>query len=119
MPSKIAFVTGSTFGIGLAISDALAREGYRVGITGRRQLLLEELIAFRKSSGLLMEDLQGDLEDPHGPDILFEQAMELFGGRLDLLVNKDNRGAMECPGMSPRERKTLQAFPSGRKNGSG
>ncbi|MHB1605345.1 MAG: SDR family NAD(P)-dependent oxidoreductase [Leptospirales bacterium] len=72
MPPKTAIVTGSTSGIGLAISDALAREGYRVGITGRHQLLLEELIAFRKSSGLLMEGHQVDLEDPHGPDILVE-----------------------------------------------
>lgn len=87
MPPKTAIVTGSTSGIGLAISDALAREGYRVVLTGRRKSLLEELVASRKSSGLLVEALPADLEEPQGPNILFDQAMERLGGRLDLLVN--------------------------------
>lgn len=40
---KRAIVIGATSGIGRALAERLAAEGYRVGVTGRREALLEEL----------------------------------------------------------------------------
>ena len=41
--SKTAVVIGATSGIGREVAAQLASQGYRVGITGRREALLEEL----------------------------------------------------------------------------
>ena len=50
---KRAIVIGATSGIGRALAERLAAEGYRVGVTGRREALLEELAASRPGSFLL------------------------------------------------------------------
>ena len=47
---KRAIVIGATSGIGRALAERLAAEGYRVGVTGRREALLEELAASRPGS---------------------------------------------------------------------
>ncbi|TGL60785.1 SDR family NAD(P)-dependent oxidoreductase [Leptospira sarikeiensis] len=45
LKNKIALVTGSTAGIGLAIAEGLAREGAQVIINGRTKARVEEAIA--------------------------------------------------------------------------
>ena len=42
---KRAIVIGATSGIGRAVAERLAAAGYRVGVTGRRGTLLDELAA--------------------------------------------------------------------------
>jgi NADP-dependent 3-hydroxy acid dehydrogenase YdfG len=42
---KTAFITGATAGFGKAIAYALAKEGYRIIITGRRRSRLEQIAA--------------------------------------------------------------------------
>lgn len=50
---KTALVAASTGGLGLAIARALAAEGVRVAITGRRQSRAKEIV--------------DELTDAHGP----------------------------------------------------
>jgi len=45
LAGKTAMVTGATAGIGKAIAEALAKEGVRLIVTGRREALLKELAA--------------------------------------------------------------------------
>ncbi|MGF6532875.1 MULTISPECIES: SDR family NAD(P)-dependent oxidoreductase [Paraburkholderia] len=50
LKGKLALVSGSTAGIGLAIASALAQEGARVIVNGRKQEAVDEVVAQLKSS---------------------------------------------------------------------
>ena len=50
LKGKLALVSGSTAGIGLAIAAALAQEGARVIVNGRKQEAVDEAVAQLKSS---------------------------------------------------------------------
>jgi len=58
---KTALVSGSTAGIGLAIAEALAREGARVIVNGRSQKAVDATIAKLKAEGGDVTGFAGDL----------------------------------------------------------
>jgi len=66
-------VTGSSRGIGRAIAENLRARGTRVIGHSTRPLDSETIVA--------------DLTDPPAPQALWEQALELAGGQIDVLVN--------------------------------
>jgi NAD(P)-dependent dehydrogenase (short-subunit alcohol dehydrogenase family) len=84
LENKIAFVSGSTAGIGFAIAQALAREGARVIINGRSEKRVQEAItAIRAGSpSALLEPLVGDLSKTDG----VSEAVKRFPD-ADILVN--------------------------------
>jgi 3-oxoacyl-[acyl-carrier protein] reductase len=87
LQGKVAIVTGSSDGIGYAIAHALAREGARVVLCGRREALLAEArdtIARETSAELLAVpcDVQ-QLPDVQG---LVTETMQRFGA-INILVN--------------------------------
>ncbi|HEY7985314.1 MAG TPA: SDR family oxidoreductase [Methylophilaceae bacterium] len=62
LKDKLALVSGSTAGIGLAIADALAREGARVIINGRTQKAVDDAVAnLKAATGGNVEGYAGDL----------------------------------------------------------
>ncbi|HET6309147.1 MAG TPA: SDR family oxidoreductase [Rhodopila sp.] len=62
LKGKLALVSGSTAGIGLAIATALAQEGARVIINGRQQAAVDEVVAaLRASTGAEVLGFAGDL----------------------------------------------------------
>ncbi|MGA9724669.1 MAG: SDR family oxidoreductase [Candidatus Binatus sp.] len=62
LKGKLALVSASTAGIGLAIATTLAREGARVIINGRSQASVDEIVARLKSTtGAAIEGFAGDL----------------------------------------------------------
>lgn len=78
---KVALVTGSTAGLGLASARALSSEGARVVLCGRRGELAE-----RHAAGLPEAlGLEADLTDPATPERLVDATLGRFGG-LDILV---------------------------------
>lgn len=78
---KVALVTGSTSGLGLATARTLAAEGASVVICGRRgETATEEAEKLPSARGL-----EADLTDPAAPERLVSGAVEAFGG-LDILV---------------------------------
>lgn len=62
LTSKIALVTGSTAGIGLATAEALAREGARVIVNGRTSARVEAAVA-RLGKSVPRSDIQGVAAD--------------------------------------------------------
>jgi NAD(P)-dependent dehydrogenase (short-subunit alcohol dehydrogenase family) len=90
---KVAVVTGGGSGIGKAAALALAADGWRVAITGRRLDRLQEVVT---AGGKNVLAVQGDVTDPKSVHALFTKVVEAFG-RLDLLFNNAGVNAPGVP----------------------
>jgi 3-oxoacyl-[acyl-carrier protein] reductase len=85
--AKIAVVTGGIRGIGLAIAERLARDGFDLMVTYRSdQDQAEQACSGLKSTGREIELFAGDLSEADQAGALIEKTMERFG-RIDALVN--------------------------------
>lgn len=84
---RVAIVTGSGKGIGRAIAERLARDGYRIVINYKRDAASahEALNAVQAASPESMV-IQADVATPGGAHELVNQAHMQFG-RLDVLIN--------------------------------
>ncbi len=91
MASKVALVTGGGSGIGRAVAIALADNGYRVALAGRRLAQLEETAAASKGQMLPMSV---DVTDAAAVQAMVARTVSQFG-RLDVLFN--NAGATAPP----------------------
>ncbi len=87
---KLALVTGSTKGIGLAIATGLAREGARVILNGRSEKSVNDALAKvrRDVRDAKLEGFHGDLSDAATTEELVKQFPA-----VDILVN--NLGIFE------------------------
>ncbi len=94
--AKVAIVTGAGSGIGRAVSLALLRAGWSVGLAGRRGELLEETAALAGEAGARALPHAADVSDPASVAALFDAVREQFG-RLDLLFNNAGTGAPPVP----------------------
>ena len=92
---KIAIVTGSSRGLGLASAKALVAEGCRVCICARGEERLAEAAleveAVAKKPGLVAA-VQADVSTDAGVQLVIERTVEIFGG-LDILVNNVGKAA--------------------------
>jgi NAD(P)-dependent dehydrogenase (short-subunit alcohol dehydrogenase family) len=84
LTNKLALVSGSTKGIGLAIVTGLAREGARVIINGRADKSVSEAItSIRKTvPNAKLESFPGDLSDAAVAEKLIKQFPD-----VEILVN--------------------------------
>jgi len=84
---KIAFVGGSSRGIGLAIARAFLREGAKVVITGRNVESLEEARNHlnREGGSQRVLSVRGDMTDTADIRYALDETISAFGG-LDALV---------------------------------
>ncbi len=86
MEKKVVIVTGASSGIGQAVAQRAAHEGYRVVINARREDRLAGVAARIRASGGEALVVAGDIADLSTQHHLVEQAVAHFG-RLDVLVN--------------------------------
>ena len=92
LEGRTALVTGATSGIGRGIAEALAAEGVRLAISGRRAAGLAETADLIAAAGHRRPSIiAGDLTTPDGPQTIATAALNALGGRVDILVN--NAGA--------------------------
>ena len=106
MTYKVAIVTGSSRGLGLASARALVAEGCRVCLCARgaerlAEAALEVEAVARRPQMVLT--VQADVSTADGVNRVFEQTVETFGG-LDILVNNvATAGGTDLLGTSDRE----------------
>lgn len=95
LADKVAVVTGSTKGIGLAIARGLFDEGASVVINGRSPSEVDSVVASleaRRSGAAL--GFAGDVGDPTFCQTLVDSTVDRFG-RLDILVNNAGVGVFK------------------------
>src|SRR5512138_2158208 len=89
LADRIALVTGSSRGLGLAAARSLAAEGCRVGLCARGAEQLDrataDVRAVAASPGHVLA-VQADLTEASGIERVMSRVVEEFGG-LDILVN--------------------------------
>ena len=91
--SKVAIVTGASGGIGAAIAQRLARDGFIVVVNyGGSAGPAEALVAKIEGAGGRAVAAQADIADPAAVARLFDTAEAAFGG-IDVVVN--NAGIMQ------------------------
>ncbi len=78
-----ALVTGASGGLGSEIARALAGQGAKVALSGTREAVLAEVAADLPNDPVT---LACDLSDGAAVDRLIPRAIEMLGGRLDILV---------------------------------
>jgi NAD(P)-dependent dehydrogenase (short-subunit alcohol dehydrogenase family) len=88
LAGKHALVTGAGRGIGLAIANALAREGAAVAIADLDGGRAESAVASVRGRALA---IRADVADPDSVAAMVGTALEAFG-RLDILVNNAGIG---------------------------
>jgi 3-oxoacyl-[acyl-carrier protein] reductase len=93
LEGRVAFIAGSTRGIGFAIAQGFLREGARVVITGRDGAALEQasMTLTAESSSDRLLSVQGDLTDPVGVQRALDQTLAAFG-HLDTVVANVGNG---------------------------
>lgn len=94
--TKTAIITGAGTGIGKAVALALLKNGYQVVLAGRRQALLEQVVADAGAASTHTLVVPTDVSDPASVQTLFARTKEAFG-RLDLLFNNAGVGAPGIP----------------------
>lgn len=83
---KVALITGSGRGIGLACGFAMAREGVRVVITDINPQAVEDAVSQLKSAGHDAIGVVADVCKQDEVQAVVDQAMKSFGS-IDILVN--------------------------------
>ena len=92
LTGKVAFVTGGSRGIGLAIARALVSEGVKVAVTGRSDAHLSAARPAIEGAGPgAVETLQGDVRRYADMERALAATVARFGG-LDVVINNAGVG---------------------------
>ena len=105
LTGKVAIVTGSSKGIGLAIALGFAQQGAHVVISSRKQEAIDKTAAELKKEGLTVEAIACHMGDSEQIHHLVEETIKRCG-RIDIIVNN----AATNPIFGPIEKADSDAF---------
>jgi len=91
MADRAAIITGASRGIGLALAETLADEGYGVTISARKPDTLKAAAERLRGMGAEVEAVAANLADADAVTAIVARHRERFG-RLDVLVNNAGIG---------------------------
>ncbi len=98
LEGKKAIVTGAAKGMGAAITTTLAREGADLVLTARDTAALEEVAGEVRALGREAHVVACDVIEEEQVSAMVAQALEVFDGRIDVLVNVAGvTGPIETP----------------------
>jgi 3-oxoacyl-[acyl-carrier protein] reductase len=104
LSDKVAVITGANTGIGLAIGDALAREGVHLLLSGRNEERLAAGAAeVRRRRGVEVRTIAADVSRAEECARIVAEAEKEFGG-ADILINNAGQGTNETIQDAPDER---------------
>ena len=106
---KVAIVTGGGSGIGRGIALALAGEGVKVVICGRRQQRVDESLALMPDGSQVI-GVRADVSQVDDVDRVVKTALETYGP-IDILVN--NPLSRHGPVDAGDGRQSLRGIPHG------
>jgi NAD(P)-dependent dehydrogenase (short-subunit alcohol dehydrogenase family) len=89
---RIAVVTGGGSGIGAAVGQALAGDGWTVVLAGRRRAALDAVVEAGAGRAGALVAVPADVTDEASVRELFEETVRRYG-RVDLLFNNAGIGA--------------------------
>jgi len=92
---RVAIVTGAGSGIGKSAALALLKDGYYVGLVGRRKDMLEKTAAESAANDRALV-LAADITKDADVEKVFSEVKSKFG-RLDVLFNNAGMGAPAVP----------------------
>jgi NAD(P)-dependent dehydrogenase (short-subunit alcohol dehydrogenase family) len=92
---RVAVVTGAGSGIGKSAALALLKDGYHVGLVGRRKDMLEKTAAESAAEDRVLV-LPADITKDADVERVFSEVRAKFG-RLDVLFNNAGMGAPAMP----------------------
>jgi ketoreductase len=87
---SVAIVTGATSGMGLAITERLARLGHRVYICARSETRLAETVKSLQDQGFEVDGSPCDVASPEQVRRFVQAAVDRYG-TVDILINNAGR----------------------------
>ncbi|MDB6061173.1 MAG: hypothetical protein JWM78_1276 [Verrucomicrobiaceae bacterium] len=87
LEGKVAIVTGAGSGIGEATAQLFASHGAKVVVAGRRLDTVERVADGIRAAGGDAVAVAGDLGSEAEIKLMVEQALDTYGGRIDILHN--------------------------------
>jgi NAD(P)-dependent dehydrogenase (short-subunit alcohol dehydrogenase family) len=92
--APLAIVTGASQGIGIAITEELARRGHRLALVARREKPLQEAASRLAAAAPAAHAFTCDVGDSAQVQAVFAQIAD-WGGLADVLVNNAGVGAFK------------------------
>ncbi|HTY70055.1 MAG TPA: SDR family NAD(P)-dependent oxidoreductase [Alphaproteobacteria bacterium] len=105
LAGRIAILTGPGKGMGPAIAETLAREGADLLLCGRDLAPIEAVAETVRKLGRRAVGARCDVTDPAAVEAMAARTREVFGGRIDILVNA-------AGGTGPVEKGILETDPA-------
>src|SRR5256884_9996444 len=109
LSGKTALITGALTGIGRATAFAVAQEGSRVVISGRRDDAGQALVTELRALGSEAEFVRADVRHEDDVRNLVDKTVERFG-RLDVAVN--NAGTDEWRRLQSEPQSSVDQTPA-------